>query len=124
VRRHPIDENRGDALIFTGVGSLFTAIAAVLLEYPTFTTIFAFFGPFALAVALRDAREGDKPCVGLRRRGCLILTGMSLSIIGYSGSLLLLQSFHPIILSLSEGVIARAAKIPHADCRRAALITQ
>ena len=58
VRRHPIDENRGDALIFTGVGSLFTAIAAVLLEYPTFATIFAFFGAFALAVALRDAREG------------------------------------------------------------------
>ena len=55
---HPIDENRGDALIFTGVGSLFTAIAAVLLEYPTFATIFAFFGAFALAVALRDAREG------------------------------------------------------------------
>ena len=58
VRRHPIDENRGNALIFTGVGSLFTAIAAVLLEYPTFATIFAFFGAFALAVALRDAREG------------------------------------------------------------------
>ena len=58
MRRHPIDENRGDALIFTGVGSLFTAIAAVLLEYPTFATIFAFFSAFALAVALRDAREG------------------------------------------------------------------
>ena len=58
VRRHPIDENRGDALIFTGVGSLFTAIAAVLLEYPTFATIFAFFSAFALAVALRYAREG------------------------------------------------------------------
>ena len=58
VRRHPIDENRGDALIFTGVGSLFTAIAAVLLEHHTFATIFAFFGAFALAVALRDAREG------------------------------------------------------------------
>ena len=57
VRRHPIDENRGDALIFTGVGSLFTAIAALLREYPTFATIFAFFGAFALAVALRDARE-------------------------------------------------------------------
>ena len=58
LRRHPIDENRGDALIFTGVGSLFTAIAAVLLEYPTFATIFAFFSAFALAVALRNAREG------------------------------------------------------------------
>ena len=58
MRRHPIDEYRGDALIFTGVGSLFTAIAAVLLEYPTFATIFAFFGAFALAVALRDARRG------------------------------------------------------------------
>jgi hypothetical protein len=58
VRRHPIDENQGDALIFTGVGSLFTAIAAVLLEYPTFATIFAFFSAFALAVALRNAREG------------------------------------------------------------------
>ena len=29
----PIDENRDDALIFTGIGSLFTAIAAVLLDY-------------------------------------------------------------------------------------------
>jgi hypothetical protein len=58
VRMHPIDENRGSALIFTGVGSLFTAIAAVLLEYPTFATIFAFFGAIALAVALRDARGG------------------------------------------------------------------
>ena len=56
MRRHPIDENQGDALIFTGVGSLFTAIAAVLLEYPTFATIFAFFSAFALAVALRNAR--------------------------------------------------------------------
>ena len=57
MRRHPIDENRGDALTFTGVGSLFTAIAAVLLEYPTFATIFAFFSTFALAVAVRDARK-------------------------------------------------------------------
>jgi hypothetical protein len=30
----PIDENRDDALIFTGIGSLFTAIAAVLLRLP------------------------------------------------------------------------------------------
>ena len=58
MRRRPIDENRGDALIFTGVGSLFTAIAAVLLEYPTFAAIFAFFSAFTLAVALRNAQEG------------------------------------------------------------------
>ena len=58
VRRRSIDENRGDALIFTGIGSLFTAIAAVLLEYPTFATIFEFFSAFALAVALRNAKEG------------------------------------------------------------------
>ena len=58
MRRRPIDENRGDALIFTGIGSLFTAIAAVLLEYPTFATIFEFFSAFALAVALRNAKEG------------------------------------------------------------------
>ena len=55
MRRRLIDEN---ALIFTGVGSLFTAIAAVLLEYPTFATIFAVFSAFALAVALRNAKEG------------------------------------------------------------------
>ena len=47
----PIDENRDDALIFTGIGSLFTAIAAVLLDYPMFATIFAFFSAFAVAVA-------------------------------------------------------------------------
>jgi hypothetical protein len=38
----PTDENRGDALIFTGIGSLFTAIAAVLLQYPMFAAVFAF----------------------------------------------------------------------------------
>jgi hypothetical protein len=38
----PTDENRDDALIFTGVGSLFVAIAAVLLEYPMFAALFAF----------------------------------------------------------------------------------
>jgi hypothetical protein len=53
----PIDENRDDALIFTGIGSLFTAIAAVLLDYPMFATIFAFFSAFAVAVALRNEWE-------------------------------------------------------------------
>jgi hypothetical protein len=53
----PIDENRDDALIFTGIGSLFTAIAAVLLDYPIFATIFAFFSAFAVAVALRNEWE-------------------------------------------------------------------
>src|SRR3954452_22129690 len=42
----PIDENRDDALIFTGIGSLFAAIAAVLLGYQMFATIFAFFSAF------------------------------------------------------------------------------
>ena len=50
----PMDENRDDALIFIGIGSLFTAIAAVLLDYPMFATIFAFFSAFAVAVALRN----------------------------------------------------------------------
>lgn len=49
--------NKGEALIFTGVGSLFTAIAAVRLEYSLFAGIFAFFSAFALAIALRNARE-------------------------------------------------------------------
>ena len=53
----PIDENRDDALIFTGIGSLLTAIAAVLLDYPMFATIFAFFSAFAVAVALRNEWE-------------------------------------------------------------------
>ena len=52
----PIDENRDDALIF-GIGSLFAAIAAVLLDYPMFATIFAFFSAFAVAVALRNEWE-------------------------------------------------------------------
>src|SRR3954469_22388455 len=43
VVMRPRDENRDDALIFTGIGSLFTAIAAVLLDYRMFATIFAFF---------------------------------------------------------------------------------
>jgi hypothetical protein len=55
----PTDKNRGDALIFTGVGSLFTAIAAVLLEYPMFAAVFAFFSAFTLAVAVRNA--GQRP---------------------------------------------------------------
>jgi hypothetical protein len=62
----PIDENRDDALIFTGIGSLFTAIAAVLLDYPMFATIFAFFSAFAVAVALRNEWE--------HRRATLTLT--------------------------------------------------
>jgi hypothetical protein len=49
----PIDENN-DALIFTGIGSLFAAITAVLLDYPMFATVFAFFSAFAVAVALRN----------------------------------------------------------------------
>jgi hypothetical protein len=53
----PIDENRDDALIFIGIGSLFTAIAAVLLDYPMFATIFAFFSALAVAVALRNEWE-------------------------------------------------------------------
>jgi hypothetical protein len=53
---YPTNENQGEALIFTGVGSLFTAIAAVLLEYWLFAGIFAFFSAFALAVAVRNAR--------------------------------------------------------------------
>jgi hypothetical protein len=57
VVMRPIDENRDDALIFTGIGSLFTAIAAVLLDYPMFATIFAFFSAFAVAVALRNEWE-------------------------------------------------------------------
>ena len=55
----PTDENQGDALIFTGIGSLFTAIAAVLLEYPMFATLVAFLSVFALAVAVRNA--GQRP---------------------------------------------------------------
>ena len=54
---NPTNKNRSEALIFTGVGSLFTAIAAVLLEYSLFAGIFAFFSAFALAVALQNARE-------------------------------------------------------------------
>jgi hypothetical protein len=56
----PIDENRDDALIFIGIGSLFTAIAAVLLDYPMFATIFSFFSAFAVAVALRNEWEHRK----------------------------------------------------------------
>ena len=56
----PIDENRDDALIFTGIGSLFAAIAAVLLDYPMFATVFAFFSAFAVAVALRNEWEHRK----------------------------------------------------------------
>jgi hypothetical protein len=56
----PIDENRDDALIFTGIGSLFAAIAAVLLGYQMFATIFAFFSAFAVAVALRNEWEHRK----------------------------------------------------------------
>ena len=59
VVMRPTDENRGDPLIFTGIGSLFTAIAAVLLEYPMFATLFAFLSVFALAVAVRNA--GQRP---------------------------------------------------------------
>jgi hypothetical protein len=55
----PTDENRVDTLIFTGVGSLFTAIAALLLDYPMFAAVFAFFSAFALAVAVRNA--GQRP---------------------------------------------------------------
>ena len=54
---NPTNKNQSEALIFTGVGSLFTAIAAVLLEYSLFAGIFAFFSAFALAVALRNALE-------------------------------------------------------------------
>src|SRR4051812_48611630 len=54
---YPTNENQSEALILTGVGSLFTAIAAALLEYSHFAAIFAFFSAFALAVALRNARE-------------------------------------------------------------------
>jgi hypothetical protein len=54
---NPTNKNQSEALIFTGVGSLFSAIAAVLLEYSLFAGIFAFFSAFALAVALRNARE-------------------------------------------------------------------
>ena len=53
----PIDENRDDALSLAGIGSLFAAIAAVLLDYPMFATIFAFFSAFAVAVALRNQWE-------------------------------------------------------------------
>ena len=55
---HSTDENQLDALIFTGVGNLFTAIAAVLLEYPIFAAVFAFFSAFALGLALRNAQGG------------------------------------------------------------------
>ena len=71
MRRHPIDENRGDALIFTGVGSLFTAIAAVLLEYPTFTTIFAFFGAFRACRCVAGRERGAINLVSDFGRGCL-----------------------------------------------------
>jgi hypothetical protein len=57
VVMRPIDEDRDNALIFTGIGSLFTAIAAVLLDYPMFATIFAFFSAFAVTVALRNEWE-------------------------------------------------------------------
>ena len=53
----PTEDNPDDALIFTGVGSLFTAIAAVLLNYPIFAAVFAFFSAFALAVVMRNARH-------------------------------------------------------------------
>ena len=43
------------ALNFTVIGSLFTAIAAVLLQYPLFATLFAFLSVFALAVAVLNA---------------------------------------------------------------------
>ena len=36
---NPTNKNQSEALIFTGVGSLFTAIAAVLLEYSLFAGI-------------------------------------------------------------------------------------
>jgi hypothetical protein len=55
---HSTDENQLDALIFTGVGSLFTAIAAVLLEYPVFAAVFAFFSAFALGLSVRNAQRG------------------------------------------------------------------
>ena len=55
---HSTDENQTDALIFTGLGSLFTAILAVLLEYPMFAAVFAFFSAFALGVAVRNALGG------------------------------------------------------------------
>jgi hypothetical protein len=57
VVMRPIDENRDDALIFTGIGSLLTAIAAALLDYPMFATIFAFFSALAVALALRNEWE-------------------------------------------------------------------
>ena len=60
----PTEDNEDDALIFTGVGSLFTAIAAVLLNYPIFAAVFAFFSAFALAVVmfetLRTAQDNHK----------------------------------------------------------------
>jgi hypothetical protein len=55
-----MNENREDALIFTGIGSLFTAIAAILLGYLMFATIFVFFSAFALAAALRNQWENRK----------------------------------------------------------------
>jgi hypothetical protein len=42
VVMRPMDENRDDALIFIGIGSLFTAIAAVLLDYPMFAPFLHF----------------------------------------------------------------------------------
>jgi hypothetical protein len=54
---NPTKQNQSEALIVTGVASLFSAIAAALLEYSLFAAILAFFSAFALVVALRNARE-------------------------------------------------------------------
>jgi hypothetical protein len=53
-------DNRDDALILTGVGSLFIAIAAVLLGHTMFASIFAFFSAFALTAALQNAWENRR----------------------------------------------------------------
>jgi hypothetical protein len=64
VRRHPIDENQGDALIFTGVGSLFTAIAAVLLEYPRPSLHFSARSRLPLRCGTRETSDNLGPDFG------------------------------------------------------------
>jgi hypothetical protein len=49
----PTNRNPVVDLVSTGIGSLLIAVAAGLLERPVFTSVFVFFGSFAIAMAMR-----------------------------------------------------------------------
>jgi hypothetical protein len=49
----PTNRNPVVDLVSTGIGSLLIAVAAGLLERPLFTSVFVFFGSFAIAMAMR-----------------------------------------------------------------------